>query len=81
MVSARVSMPPKVVQEETAENQMKLKWKIDLMKSEQHWLGSFHFNNSIGWFKGLTQSFLNIKLPKLLMVAEKERMDKDLIIA
>ena len=35
----------------------------------------------IGWFKGLTQSFLSIRIPKLLLIAEKERMDKELTIA
>lgn len=42
------------------------------MDSEKHW---------ISWFKGLTNSFLEVKIPKLLMTAEKERMDKDLTIA
>lgn len=47
-------------------------WRVDLMKSEKHWMG---------WFKGLTGSFLGIHIPKLLMLAEKERMDKELTIA
>lgn len=42
------------------------------MKSEKYWMS---------WFKGLTGSFLNVHIPKLLMLAEKERMDKDLTIA
>lgn len=42
------------------------------MKSEKYW---------VEWFKGLTNSFLQIKVPKLLMTAEKERMDKELTIA
>jgi len=33
------------------------------------------------WFKGLTSAFLNIRIPKLLLLAEKDRMDKDLTIA
>lgn len=35
----------------------------------------------VGWFKGLTNSFLNIRIPKILMLAEKERMDKELTVA
>ena len=42
------------------------------MKSEKHWMS---------WFKGLTSCFLSVHIPKLLMLAEKERMDKDLTIA
>jgi len=64
-------MPPKV-REVEKEGITVLEWKVDLMKSETHW---------ISWFKGLTNSFLDIKVPKLLMTAEKERMDKDLTIA
>ena len=32
------------------------------------------------WFIGLTKSFLSIKVPKTLMFADIERMDKDLSI-
>lgn len=34
-----------------------------------------------GWFKGLSHIFLNIHVPKVLLTAEKERMDKELTIA
>lgn len=66
-------MPPKVrpVKNEKGEIE-KYVWKVDLLKSSQHWTS---------WFKGLTNSFLGVKFPKLLMVAEKERMDKELTIA
>jgi len=33
------------------------------------------------WFTGLTKSFLSIKIPKLLLLAASDRMDKDLTIA
>ena len=42
------------------------------MDSKQYWKD---------WFAGLTHDFLEIKLPKLLLLAEKERMDKELTIA
>lgn len=35
----------------------------------------------MGWFKGLSSIFLSIKIPKILVTAEKERMDKELTIA
>jgi protein phosphatase methylesterase 1 len=34
-----------------------------------------------GWFKGLTQCFLNVRVPKQLLLAGSDRMDKDLTIA
>jgi protein phosphatase methylesterase 1 len=33
-----------------------------------------------GWFKGLSHQFLHLKVPKILLTAEKERMDKELTI-
>jgi protein phosphatase methylesterase 1 len=35
----------------------------------------------MGWFKGLSHIFLGIHIPKILLTAEKERMDKELTIA
>jgi protein phosphatase methylesterase 1 len=70
--SAKVSMPTKVVEVKDDGGNIFYQWKVDLLKSEQYWMN---------WFKGLTNSFLSIKVPKILMLAEKERMDKDLTIA
>ena len=33
------------------------------------------------WFKGLTQCFLGVKVPKQLLLAGSDRMDKELTIA
>lgn len=73
VTSARVSIPPQLVEREDASKGIKeYVWKIDLMASQQHWMG---------WFKGLTPSFLNVKVPKILLLAGAERMDKELTIA
>lgn len=69
--SARVSAPPKV-KEIISDGKSHFEWKVDLMKSEKHWLG---------WFKGLDSAFLGVPVPKMLMLAERERLDKELIIA
>lgn len=37
--------------------------------------------NASEWFKGLTQCFLSIKIPRLLLLAASDRMDKELTIA
>jgi len=68
IASAKVSIPPQLVESETG----KWVWKVDLLASKDHWLG---------WFKGLTSSFLNISVPKILLLAGAERMDKELTIA
>jgi len=68
VTSARVSIPPQLVERHDKD----YIWKVDLMHSQSHWSG---------WFKGLTTSFLNIKVPKILLLAGAERMDKELTIA
>jgi protein phosphatase methylesterase 1 len=35
----------------------------------------------IEWFKGLTHKFLNLRIPKQLLLAGNDRMDKELMIA
>ncbi|KAL8593868.1 hypothetical protein ACOMHN_018080 [Nucella lapillus] len=46
-------------------------WRINLTKTEQFWPG---------WFKGLSQRFLSCDVPKLLLLAGVDRLDKDLTI-
>lgn len=69
--SARVSIPSQLVEVEENGNKI-YKWKVDLMKSQVYWKD---------WFSNLTESFLSVKIPKLLLLAEKERMDTALTIA
>ena len=65
-------MPTKVRERVSDSGEMFYELKVDLIKIEQYWMN---------WFKGLTNSFLSLKIPKILMLAEKERMDKELTIA
>ena len=67
--SVRVSVPSLVVKDE---NDEKFKWKTNLLDSKKYWKE---------WFSGLTNAFLSVKLPKLLILAGSERMDKELTIA
>ncbi|CAH1778219.1 unnamed protein product [Owenia fusiformis] len=46
-------------------------WRIDLSKTEKYWEG---------WFRGLSQHFLSCDVPKLLMLAGVDRLDKDLTV-
>ena len=71
--SARISVPP-LLKEEKNEKTGKTvyKFKTNLLDSKPFW-------NE--WFIGLTKAFLSCNIPKMLMLAGIERMDKDLTIA
>lgn len=69
--SARISIPPQLKEVETDKGKV-FQWKNDLLKSEAFWLG---------WFKGLSSTFLSSKFPKICFIAARERLDKELEIA
>ena len=58
--------------QEIATGITKFTWRTNLMATKPYWEG---------WFKGLTHCFLNIHIPKQLLLAGSDRMDKDLTIA
>jgi protein phosphatase methylesterase 1 len=71
--SARVSMPHQVVSKtDQASGVTKYVWRTNLMASKPYWEG---------WFKGLTKCFLEVRVPKQLLLAGSDRMDKELTIA
>ncbi|TMW44271.1 hypothetical protein DOY81_010651 [Sarcophaga bullata] len=53
------------------ENAKKYTWRIDLSKSEKYW---------VGWFSGLSEKFLNLRLPKQLLLASIDGLDKALTV-
>lgn len=52
-------------------NFKKYTWRIDLSKSETYWEG---------WFQGLSQKFLDIGVPKLLLLAGIDNLDRALTV-
>ncbi|XP_056646096.1 protein phosphatase methylesterase 1 isoform X1 [Diorhabda sublineata] len=46
-------------------------WRIDLSKTEKFWAG---------WFKGLSQKFLDLRIPKLLLLANIHGLDTALTV-
>ena len=52
-------------------NLRKYTWRIDLSKSEKYWSG---------WFEGLSGKFLEVKVPKLLLLAGIDNLDKALTV-
>lgn len=49
----------------------KYEWRIDLTKTEKFWRD---------WFRGLSTLFLNTNVPKLLLLAGVDRLDKELMV-
>lgn len=47
-------------------------WRIDLSKTESYWNG---------WFKDLSNSFLDVQVPKVLLLANIHRLDTTLTVA
>lgn len=52
-------------------NAKKYTWRIDLSKSEKFWTG---------WFENLSDKFLDIQVPKLLILAGIDNLDKKLTV-
>lgn len=46
-------------------------WRIDLSKTEHFWSG---------WFKGLSQKFLDVSVPKVLLLANIHGLDTSLTV-
>lgn len=46
-------------------------WRIDLSKTERYWTG---------WFRGLSQKFLDVPAPKVLLLANIQGLDTTLTI-
>lgn len=65
-----VNIPPPPPPTSTSATR-KYVWRIDLSKTEQHW---------IGWFKGLSTAFLNVPVPKVLLLAGVDRLDRELTV-
>ena len=70
--SARISVPPLLKEEVNKKGSKTYVFKTNLLESKPYW-------NE--WFIGLTKAFLSCNIPKTLMLAGIERMDKDLTIA
>lgn len=54
-----------------SEGNRKYTWRIDLSKSEQYWKG---------WFEGLSTKFLELNVPKLLILAGIDNLDKTMTV-
>jgi pimeloyl-ACP methyl ester carboxylesterase len=76
--SANESMPTAITTTTTTasvqpppNNNIYYVWKTDLSSSQPYWEG---------WYSGLSDSFLNLPLPKVLILAGADRLDKTLTV-
>ncbi|XP_034658638.1 protein phosphatase methylesterase 1 [Drosophila subobscura] len=60
-----------VTTKEATEAARNYTWRIDLSKSEKYW---------VGWFSGLSDKFLNLRLPKQLLLASIDGLDRTLTV-
>ena len=63
--------PAEIFQAPADVNAKKYTWRIDLSKSEKFWTG---------WFENLSDKFLDIPIPKLLILAGIDNLDKKLTV-
>ncbi len=47
-------------------------WRTDLQRTREHWEG---------WFRGMTGLFLSTHMPKQVILAGSDRMDREMMIA
>eukprot|EP01135_Chromosphaera_perkinsii_P005655 Nk52_evm26s356 gene=Nk52_evmTU26s356 len=71
--SAKVSMPGQIMPEDEANKEQGQTWRIDLLRTEPFW---------VEWFENLSQKFLSVSknVPKLLILAGVDRLDKDMTV-
>lgn len=65
--SAQISIASQLKLNET-EGNSRFTWITDLKRTEPYW---------DGWFQGLSEKFLRVKAAKLLILAGKDRLDRD----
>eukprot|EP00298_Acanthocystis_sp_HF-20_P010081 c18664_g1_i2.p1 GENE.c18664_g1_i2~~c18664_g1_i2.p1 ORF type:complete len:350 (-),score=119.19 c18664_g1_i2:28-1077(-) len=65
--SARVSVPSQLIHDSSSNYYI---WRTNMSLSEPYWLS---------WFQGLSTSFLSLSCPKMLIFANQDRLDINLI--
>lgn len=63
--------PVQLTTNQTSSSDYKYTWRIDLSKSEPYWAG---------WFENLSAKFLDVRVPKLLLLASIDGLDRALTV-
>ncbi|XP_059819918.1 protein phosphatase methylesterase 1 isoform X2 [Hypanus sabinus] len=66
-----VAKKEKKIEPSIKEDKAEYTWRIELSRTEKYWEG---------WFRGLSNLFLSCPVPKLLLLAGVDRLDRDLTI-
>lgn len=69
--NSNAEIQPETQNHQPASNEKKYTWRIDLSKSEQYWSG---------WFENLSTKFLDLPIPKLLLLASIDGLDRALTV-
>lgn len=67
--AARISLPSQLIRIHGEEGGWR--WRTVLERTGPHW---------DGWYRGMSRAFLSAPLPKLLILAGRDRLDKELTI-
>lgn len=70
--SARISIPPQLIEAQGTDGLKTYIWRNNLVDSSKFWPE---------WFQGLSSAFLKSKYSKICFIAARERLDKELEIA
>jgi protein phosphatase methylesterase 1 len=70
--SARVSVPLQLKLKEEGNSQSGYVWRTDLKQTQRYWEG---------WFTNMTKQFLGVHCIKELIVANSDRIDREMMIA
>lgn len=68
--AAQISLPSQL-KKERAIDRDRYVWRTDLAATSPYWKG---------WYMGLSELFLSVPAPKILMLAGNDRLDKTLTI-
>ena len=66
-----VQVPPQLIRVGVGDHGSELRWRVDLAASEVHWRG---------WFEGMSDAFIGLHVPRLLILAGITTLDKELTI-
>jgi len=70
--SAAISLPSQLRVERDDDGRERFVWRTNLRATEPYWMS---------WYEGLSQRFLAVRAPKLLLLAGSDRLDTALTIA
>lgn len=65
-----MSLPSQLIREKAVDRERWV-WRTQLAPSARYWEG---------WYRGLSAAFLELRLPKLLLLAGTDRLDRTLTI-